>query len=161
MSVAQKIATCLWFNANAEEAVNFYTSVFKDSKILSVARYGDEAPSKKGSVLLIEFQLAGQQLLALNGGQDIPFTDAVSLSVSCESQAEVDDLWSKLTANGGRPVQCGWLKDRFGLSWQIVPTRMQELLKDPDEAKRSRVMLAMMKMVKLDIATLERAAEGR
>ncbi|MCY1045309.1 VOC family protein [Corallococcus sp. bb12-1] len=161
MSVPQKIVTCLWCNNNAEEVVGFYTSIFKDSKVLRVARHTEAGPGPKGSVLTIEFELAGQRFLALNGGPQFPYTEAISLSVSCETQAEVDDLWDKLIANGGKPVQCGWLKDRFGLSWQIVPTVMPEFLQDPDEAKRDRVMRAMMKMVKLDIAALKQAAEAR
>ncbi|RKH09427.1 VOC family protein [Corallococcus praedator] len=161
MSVPQKIVTCLWCNNNAEEMVGFYTSIFKDSKVLRVARHTEAGPGPKGSVLTIEFQLAGQQFLALNGGPHSPYTEAISLSVSCETQAEVDGLWDKLIANGGKPAQCGWLQDRFGLSWQIVPTLMPELLQDPDEAKRDRVIRAMMKMVKLDIAALKQAAEAR
>ncbi|MHA7627851.1 VOC family protein [Corallococcus sp. M7] len=161
MAVAQKIVTNLWCNNNAEEAVALYTSVFKDSKVLNVTHYTDAGPQPKGRVLTIEFQLAGQRFVALNGGPGFPFTDAISLSVDVETQEELDELWDKLLAGGGKPVQCGWLKDRFGLSWQIVPTYMQQVLLDPDEAKRDRVMRAMMKMVKLDIAELKRAAEAR
>ncbi|RKG65957.1 VOC family protein [Corallococcus sp. CA054B] len=161
MSVPQKIVTCLWCNYNAEEAVAFYTSIFQDSKVLSVTRYTEAGPAPKGTVLTIDFQLAGQRFVALNGGPGPSYTDAVSLSVDCETQAELDALWDKLLAGGGKPAQCGWLKDRFGLSWQIVPTYMQQVLQDPDEAKRDRVMRAMLKMVKLDIATLKQAAEAR
>ncbi|MBN8229483.1 VOC family protein [Corallococcus macrosporus] len=161
MSGPQKIVTCLWCNFNAEEAVALYTSVFKDSRILSVSRYTDAGPAPKGTVLTIDFELAGQRFIALNGGPGLPFTDAVSLSVDCDTQEELDAYWDKLLAGGGKPVQCGWLKDRFGLSWQIVPTYMQQVMQDPDEAKRDRVMRAMLKMVKLDIAELKRAAEAR
>ncbi|RYZ13543.1 MAG: VOC family protein [Myxococcaceae bacterium] len=160
MTEAPKIVTTLWFNFNAEEAVGFYTSLFKDSKVLAVTRYTEAGPGPAGSVLTCEFQLAGQRFIALNGGPEFPFTGAISLTVNCETQGEVDELWNKLTANGGRPVQCGWLQDRFGLSWQIVPTVLPELLKTLPPEKASRVTQAMLKMVKLDIAALKRAAEG-
>nr|AYM52856.1 3-demethylubiquinone-9 3-methyltransferase [Myxococcaceae bacterium MCy9487] len=162
MPDVQKIVTFLWFNNNAEEAVRFYVSLFKDSKVLGITRYGGEVgPGPKGSVMTCEFQLAGQRFVALNGGPGVPFTEAISLSVNCDTQAEVDDLWDKLTADGGRPIQCGWLKDRFGLSWQIVPTVLPELLKGDDQEKANRVMQAVEKMVKLDIARLKQTAEGR
>ncbi len=160
MKAKQKITPCLWFDGNAEEAVRFYTSVFDGSSIDAVHRSSADYPGgKEGAVLLISFTLAGQNYQALNGGPHDTFNDAISLSVDCEDQVEVDRLWEVLTADGGRPVQCGWLKDRYGLSWQIVPRRLPELLAHPDVATRKRVMQAMMQMVKLDVAALERAAE--
>jgi predicted 3-demethylubiquinone-9 3-methyltransferase (glyoxalase superfamily) len=155
----QKITTFLWFDGQAEEAANFYTSIFKNSKIGRMLRHGDVGPGPKGSVLTVEFQLEGQQFVALNGGPQYQFTPAISLFVNCETQDEVDDLWAKLTA-GGKEVQCGWLTDKFGVSWQIVPTILLNLLADKDAAKSQRVMQAMMKMVKFDIAGLQKAAKG-
>ncbi len=157
MITTQKITPFLWFNQEAEEAVNFYVSLFKDSKILSVSRYGDSGPGPKGSVMVVSFQLAGQKFTALNGGPHFKFTEAVSLFVDCESQEEVDTLWSKLTANGGQESQCGWLKDRYGLSWQIVPTRFMQMMQDKDPKRTQRVMQAMMTMKKFDLARLEQA----
>ncbi len=157
MITTQKITPFLWFNQEAEEAVNFYVSLFKDSKILSVSRYGDSGPGPKGSVMVVSFQLAGQKFTALNGGPHFKFTEAVSLFVDCESQEEVDTLWSKLTANGGQESQCGWLKDRYGLSWQIVPTRFMQMMQDKDPKRTQRVMQAMLQMKKFDIARLEQA----
>jgi predicted 3-demethylubiquinone-9 3-methyltransferase (glyoxalase superfamily) len=154
----QKITPFLWFDANAEEAVNFYLSIFKNSKILKVARYGDTGPGPAGTVMTISFQLEGQEFIALNGGPHFKFTEAISLSVSCETQEELDDYWSKLTAAGGQEVQCGWLKDKFGLSWQVNPPILAELLTDKDAKKAQRVMTAMMQMKKIDIAGLQRAA---
>ena len=156
-NITQKITPFLWFDKNAEEAANFYTSVFKDSSIGGKSYYGEGAPLPKGTVLTVEFTLNGQQFTAMNGGPNHNFTDAISFVVNCENQAEVDDYWNKLT-QGGQEVACGWLKDKFGLSWQITPVRLMELIKDKDEAKRDRVMQAMMKMVKLDLPTLEKAA---
>ncbi len=156
----QRIKTFLWFNDNAEEAVNFYVSLFKNSKILTTHRWGDSGPGPKGSVMTMSFQLEGQEFVALNGGPRNKFTEAISLSVSCETQEEVDELWTKLTANGGSPSQCAWLKDKFGLSWQIVPNALMQLLGDKDPAKAGRVMEAMLKMQKIDIATLEKAHAG-
>jgi predicted 3-demethylubiquinone-9 3-methyltransferase (glyoxalase superfamily) len=162
MSPKQKITPCLWFDNNAEEAVRFYTSVFADSSINQLQRSTVDYPGgKEGSVLLIAFTVAGQSYLALNGGPYEKFNNAISLSVDCADQAEVDRLWSALTADGGSPVQCGWLKDKYGLSWQIVPRRLPELLSDPDTAKARRVMQAMMQMVKIDVAKLEAAAAGK
>ncbi len=159
MSTRQKITPCLWFDGNAEEAVTFYTSLIPDSAIVDVHYALTDTPSgKEGGVLLIKFTLGGMVYLALNGGRRDAFNDAISLSVDCEDQAEVDRYWEALTANGGKPVACGWLKDRYGLSWQIVPRRLPELLADPDKAKGRRVMQAMMEMVKLDVAELEAAA---
>jgi len=156
----EKITTCLWFDNNAEEAVTLYTSIFKNSKVLEVSRWGEGGPGPEGSVLTMRFELDGVELMALNGGPAFKFTEAISLSVDCQSQAEVDDLWEKLTADGGEPSQCGWLKDKFGLSWQIVPRALPEMLGDPDPAKSRRVMEAMLKMKKIDIKTLQEAYEG-
>jgi predicted 3-demethylubiquinone-9 3-methyltransferase (glyoxalase superfamily) len=161
MSSKQKITTYLWFDNNAEEAMNFYTSIFKNSKILNVVRYGEAGPGPKGTVMNGVFELEGQQFMALNGGPHFKFTEAISLFVSCESQEEVDELWEKLTADGGAPSQCGWLKDKFGLSWQIIPTALMELMSDPDPEKSKRVMQAMLQMSKIDVAALKRAYDGR
>jgi predicted 3-demethylubiquinone-9 3-methyltransferase (glyoxalase superfamily) len=155
----QKLTPCLWFNFNAEEAVNHYLSIFKNGKVLDVSRYGDAMPEFKGKVLTMRFELEGQEFQALNAGPQFPFTEAISISVDCADQAEVDSLWAKL-CEGGSPSQCGWLKDKFGLSWQIVPTALVQMLKDPDPAKAQRVMGAMMKMQKIDIAALHAAYEG-
>lgn len=157
MADIQKITPFLWFNQEAEEAANFYVSLFKDSRILAVSRYGDAGPGPKGSAMVVEFQLAGQKFQALNGGPTFKFTEAISLVVECGSQEEVDMLWSKLTANGGQESQCGWLKDRYGLSWQIVPSRFMQMMKDKDPQRTQRVMQAMMTMTKFDIARLEEA----
>jgi len=155
-----KINVSLWFDTQAEEAANFYVSLFPDSKILNVARYGSAGPGEEGTVMVVDFQLAGQQVNAINGGPQFNFTEAISLVVNCESQDEVDDLWQKLTADGGEPGQCGWLKDRYGLSWQIVPTAMADLLTDPDPDRSQRAMQAMLKMSRLDLAELRGAADG-
>jgi predicted 3-demethylubiquinone-9 3-methyltransferase (glyoxalase superfamily) len=158
----QKITPFLWFNDNAEEAVNFYVSIFKDSKIGAITRYdeGSAAASgrPRGSVMTISFQLEGQEFVALNGGPHFKFTEAVSFVVNCKTQEEVDEFWSKLSA-GGEEVQCGWLKDKYGLSWQITPTVLPEMLKDKDPEKAKRVMKAMLQMKKIDIPTLKRAYE--
>ena len=156
----QKIHPFLWFDTQAEEAAKFYVSIFKNSKITSVARYGASGPGPKGSVMTVGFELEGQQFTALNAGPIFKFTEAISFVVDCKSQEEVDELWSKLTADGGQPSQCGWLKDKFGLSWQITPTVLIELVSDPDPAKAGRVMAAMMQMSKIDIAKLREAAKG-
>jgi predicted 3-demethylubiquinone-9 3-methyltransferase (glyoxalase superfamily) len=161
MNPAQKITPCLWFETQALEAAEFYAALFPGSSIDKVYRSPADTPgTKQGNVLLVEFTLAGQKYQALNGGPHDTANDAISLSVSCDDQAEVDKLSDGLTAGGGRLVQCGWLKDRYGFSWQIVPKRMGELMRDPDPAKAKRVMQAMMEMIKLDIAELERAASG-
>jgi predicted 3-demethylubiquinone-9 3-methyltransferase (glyoxalase superfamily) len=154
----QKITPFLWFDNNAEEAANYYVSIFKNSNIETIARYGDAGPGRKGSVMTIAFQLDGQEFIALNGGPVFKFTEAVSFSVDCKSQQEVDDLWEKLSA-GGQKGQCGWLKDKFGLSWQIVPSALVEMLQDKDAAKSKRVMQAMLQMTKIDIERLRRAYE--
>ena len=152
----QKIIPFLWFNNNAEEAVNFYASVFKDSRILNIARYGDAGPGPKGQVMTASFQLNGQEFIALNGGPHFKFTEAISFVVNCQTQEEVDEYWDKLS-DGGEKSRCGWLKDKFGLSWQVVPTILSKLLGDKDAEKSKRVMSAMMQMDKLDIAKLEQA----
>jgi predicted 3-demethylubiquinone-9 3-methyltransferase (glyoxalase superfamily) len=156
----QKIRPFLWFDKEAEEAANFYISVFKNSRVLEVARYGAAGPGPAGSVMTVTFVLDGQEFIALNGGPHFRFTEAVSLFVTCEDQAEVDYFWDKLMAGGGQPVECGWLKDRFGLSWQVVPAGLMTMLHDPDAARSERVMRAMLQMVKLDIAALQRAYDG-
>jgi predicted 3-demethylubiquinone-9 3-methyltransferase (glyoxalase superfamily) len=153
----QKISPFLWFDNQAEEAVNLYTTLFPNSKILNVARYPEESPGTPGTVMTVSFILSGQEFTALNGGPEFKFTEAISFVVSCENQAEVDKYWNTLTANGGEESQCGWLKDKYGVSWQIVPTRLGELLSDPDVEKAGRAMQAMLKMQKLDIPTLEAA----
>jgi len=155
----QKITPFLWYDNNAEEAVSLYISVFKNSKITGITRYGDAGPGPKGSVMTIAFQLEGQDFIALNGGPMFKFTEAISLSVDCKTQQEVDELWEKLSA-GGQPGQCGWLKDKFGLSWQIVPSALVEMLQDQDAEKSNRVMQAMMQMRKIDVASLRRAYEN-
>ena len=160
MSKTQKITTCLWFDGNAEDAITFYTSVFKNSKVLTVTRSGDAGPGPKGSVLVATFQLEGQEFMALNGGPQYKFTPAISLYVDCETQQEVDELWKKLL-QGGQEVQCGWLTDKFGMSWQIIPRILLEMLNDKDPEKAKRVMQAMMQMVKIDVAALQRAYDGR
>jgi predicted 3-demethylubiquinone-9 3-methyltransferase (glyoxalase superfamily) len=160
MASKQKITTFLWFDNNAEEAMKHYVSIFKNSKILSVTRNGKAGPGPAGTVLVGSFQIEGQEFTALNGGPQFKFTEAISLVVNCDSQKEVDDLWKKLSA-GGAPGQCGWLKDKFGLSWQITPRVLIELLQDKDPVKSQRVMQAMMQMTKIDIAALQRAYGAR
>ena len=160
----QRITPFLWFDHQAEEAAKFYVSIFKDSRITSVARYDDAAAKAagrpKGSVMTVAFELDGQELTALNGGPVFKFTEAISLVVNCQTQEEVDHFWSKLSA-GGQEVQCGWLKDRFGVSWQVVPTVLSEMLQDKDPEKSTRVMKAMLQMKKIDIEGLTRAYENR
>ena len=153
------ITPFLWYDTQAEEAATFYTSIFPNSSVVTVTRYGDAGPGPKGSVMTVEFELDGNEFVALNGGPHYTITPAVSFVVNCKDQADVDYYWDKLTA-GGMPVQCGWLTDKFGVSWQVVPTRLSELLVDPDKSKAQRVMAAMMKMVKLDVPTLEQAARA-
>ena len=160
MSAKQKITTFLWFDNNAEEAAKHYTSIFKNSKILEVARYSDAGPGPKGSVMIVRFQLDGQEFLALNGGPQFKFTEAISLAVTCDTQEEVDELWAKLSG-GGEEGQCGWLKDKFGLSWQIVPSVVPKLVQDPDPEKSKRVMQAIFQMKKIDIARLKQAHAQR
>ena len=157
----QKITTFLTFKDQAEEAVKLYTSVFKNSRITSTRRYGDAGPGPKGAVMTMGFELEGQPFMALNGGPTFSFSIGISLFVNCETQAEVDELWEKLTAGGGRPDRCGWLTDRFGVSWQIVPSVLGEVLGGTDAEGAKRAMQAMLKMNRLDIAALRRAYEGR
>src|SRR5262249_9823580 len=154
----QKITPFLWFDNNAEEAMNFYVSIFKNSKVLRVARYGDAGPGPKGTVMTANFQLDGQEFVALNGGPHFKFTEAISFVVNCETQQEVDEFWEKLSA-GGSESQCGWLKDKFGLSWQIVPTALPKLLQHKDPKKATRVMEAMLRLKKIDRKKLKQAAE--
>jgi predicted 3-demethylubiquinone-9 3-methyltransferase (glyoxalase superfamily) len=153
-----RITPFLWFDTQAEQAAKFYCSVFKNSKIVTTTRYGDAGPGPKGSVMTVVFQLEGQEFIALNGGPQYQFTEAISLSVSCKTQQEVDYYWKQLSA-GGEEGPCGWLKDKYGLSWQVNPTILGELLSDPDPKKAQRVMEAMLKMKKIDIPALQRAAE--
>ncbi len=152
----KEISPFLWFDDNAEEAMNFYTSIFPDSTVLDVTRYGEAGPGTPGTVMSGTFRLRGQEFMALNGGPEFTFTEAISFFVGCETQDEVDELWEELS-EGGEEQQCGWIKDRYGLSWQIVPTRLGELLSDPDPARSQRVMAAMLKMGKIDIEGLQRA----
>ncbi|WP_282203444.1 VOC family protein [Kitasatospora fiedleri] len=158
--MAQKITTFLWFDDQAEQAAEFYTTVFEHGRITEVQRYSEAGPGEAGSVMLVSFELFGQEFLALNGGPVFRFNEAVSLQVDCADQAEVDRYWELLTADGGAPGPCGWLKDRYGLSWQIVPRRMTELLTDPDQERVRRATAAMLTMGKLDIAALDAAADG-
>lgn len=156
----QKISTFLWFDKNAEEAANFYVSVFKNSKLRKTVHYGDEGPGPKDSVMIVDFELDGEEFTALNAGPQFKFTEAISLVVHCKTQEEVDYFWEKLSADGGQIIECGWLKDKFGLAWQIVPDALLELLGDDDPQKRERVMKAMMKMKKIDIAQVQQAASA-
>ena len=166
--MGQKVNTYLWFDDQAEEAADRYTKLFngrpggpkEESKITNVARYGETGPGEPGTAMTVNFELEGQEYIALNGGPQFPFTEAISLFVHCDSQEEVDHFWSGLLADGGEESQCGWLKDRFGLSWQIIPDRLMELIGDPDPGRSQRAMAAMLKMVKIDIAELERAADA-
>ena len=159
MQLQKKITPCLWFDGKAEEAAKFYVSVFKNAKITNTMYYGDAGPGPKGSVLTVTFEIDGQEFVGLNGGPHYSFTPAVSFFIPCDTQEEVDHYWEKLLA-GGKPMACGWLSDKYGLSWQVVPRMLPILLQDKDQAKSRRVMEAMMKMIKLDIATLQRAADA-
>ena len=152
----QKITPFLWFDNQAEEAAKFYTSIFKNSKIVSVSRYGEAGPGPKGTVMIATFQLEGQEFVALNGGPHFKFTEAISFVINCKTQEEVDHFWKKLS-EGGEQSRCGWLKDKYGVSWQVVPTVLGELLRDKDAEKSKRVMQAMLKMDKLDIKKLQQA----
>ncbi len=156
----QKITPFLWFDDKAEEATNFYVSIFKNSRVVGVARYGDAGPGPNGAVMTVAFQLDGQEFIALNGGPQFRFTEAISFVVNCETQKEVDELWEKLSA-GGEKSRCGWLKDKYGLSWQIVPTILGEMLQDRDAKKSQRVMKAMLQMDKIDIKRLKEAYAQR
>ena len=156
-----KITPCLWFDGNAEEAANFYVSLLPDSRVDEVVRSPTDYPAgKAGDVLTVDFTLAGQKFVGLNGGPEFRFNEAVSFQIHTDDQAETDRLWDALIAGGGKPVACSWLQDRYGLSWQIVPRKLTELIADPDRARAKRAMEAMMKMVKIDIAELERAVDG-
>jgi predicted 3-demethylubiquinone-9 3-methyltransferase (glyoxalase superfamily) len=157
MPANQKITPCLWFDGNAKEAMDFYFSIFKDSNILEITRWGKTVPGREDSVLAAKFRIAGQEYIALNGGPQFKFNEAISLTVDCRSQEEVDYYWEKLTADGGEPGPCGWLKDKFGLSWQIVPSALMEMLQDKDADKSARAMAAMMQMKKINIQKLEEA----
>ena len=156
----QKITPFLWFDDNAQEAANFYTSIFKNSKIGSVSRYGEAGPGPKGSVMSVTFQLEGQEFIALNGGPHFKFSPAISFLVDCRTQEEVDQLWEKLSA-GGKTMQCGWLDDKYGVTWQVVPTILVKMLQDKGAEKARRVMQTMMQMVKLDIKPLQQAYDGK
>jgi predicted 3-demethylubiquinone-9 3-methyltransferase (glyoxalase superfamily) len=156
----QKITAMLWFNDKAEAAAKFYVSVFKDAKILETSRYGEGAPAPAGSVMVVRFQLEGQEYTALNGFIDRPFSDAVSLVIHCKDQKEVDHYWDGLLAGGGKPIQCGWLQDKFGFRWQVTPDILLKYIQSPDKAKAGRAMQAMMQMVKIDIAAIEKAYNG-
>ena len=158
--MSQKITPNLWFDMNAEEAANFYVDLFDDGRILNVARYPEGSPGPAGKVMTVEWELNGQKFVGINGGPQFQFSEAVSFMISCKDQEEVDYYWDRLTADGGKEGQCGWLSDRFGLAWQVVPEGMDEVFSDPDPAKAERSMAAMMKMKKLDIAELRAAAEG-
>lgn len=158
--MTQPIAPCLWFDGNAEEAVNYYVSVFDDSKILHVDRFSDVGPDPDAPVVFIEFQINGQPFQAINGGPEFPFSEAVSFAIECADQAEVDHFWDKLTADGGAPSECGWLKDKYGVSWQVVPRMLNELLRDADRERAGRVMRRMLQMSKLDVAELQAAYEA-
>jgi predicted 3-demethylubiquinone-9 3-methyltransferase (glyoxalase superfamily) len=155
----QKITPFLWFDGQAEEAMNFYVSIFKNSKVGKVTRYGDAGPGPKGTVMSATFQLEGQEFYALNGGPQFKFSPAISFFVNCETQQEVDELWEKLSA-GGEKSRCGWLKDKYGLSWQIIPSALGKMLQDPDPEKANRVMQAMLQMDKIDIKRLQQAYDG-
>jgi predicted 3-demethylubiquinone-9 3-methyltransferase (glyoxalase superfamily) len=156
----QKIAPFLWFDTKAEEAANFYVSLFKNSRITSVNRYGEAGPGPKGTVMAVTFELEGQKFMALNGGPQFKFTPAISFFVNCDTQQEVDYLWEKLS-QGGKPNRCGWLDDKFGVTWQIIPTALMKLMSDPDPQKSKRVMQAMLQMDKIDVKRLEQAHRGQ
>jgi predicted 3-demethylubiquinone-9 3-methyltransferase (glyoxalase superfamily) len=159
--MSQKITPFLWFDTQAEEAANFYVSIFEDAEILNVSRYGEGGPGPAGSAMTVAFRLAGQEFTALNGGPMFTFTEALSFVIDCGAQDEVDHYWDALTADGGEPSQCGWLKDKYGLSWQVTPRVLIELLQDEDRARANRVMQAMLRMSKIDIAKLKEAyAQG-
>jgi len=156
----QKINPFLWFDNQAEDAANFYVSLFKNSKIINVARYGEAGPGPKGTAMSVTFELAGQKFIALNGGPLFTFTEAVSFLINCETQHEVDELWEKLSA-GGKTSRCGWLKDKYGLSWQVIPTALGQMLQDKDPKKSQRVMQSMLQMDKIDIARLKKAYDEK
>jgi predicted 3-demethylubiquinone-9 3-methyltransferase (glyoxalase superfamily) len=156
----QKIVPNLWFDTQAEEAADYYIDVFGSGRVISVARYPEGSPGQAGSVMTVEFEVAGMRLVGINGGPEFPFTEAVSLQIDCADQAEVDRFWDRFIADGGEESQCGWLKDRFGLSWQVVPAGMAEIFADPDAGRAQRAVQAMLQMRKLDLAALRAAADG-
>jgi predicted 3-demethylubiquinone-9 3-methyltransferase (glyoxalase superfamily) len=156
----QKIVPNLWFDLQAEDAANFYVGIFKNSRIINVTHYTEAGPRPAGTVMTVEWELDGQRFVGINGGPEFTFDEAVSFGITCEDQAEVDYYWERLTEDGGQEGPCGWLKDKFGLSWQVVPTEMEALLADPDPGRSSRAMAAMLTMGKLDVAALRRAADG-
>jgi predicted 3-demethylubiquinone-9 3-methyltransferase (glyoxalase superfamily) len=160
MAVTQKIRPMLWFDGQAEEAAKFYVSLFADSKILEVTHFGEVGPGPKGSVMTVSFRLGDQEFVALNGGPQFKFSEAISLAIECETQQEVDRLWKALTSNGGQEGQCGWLKDRYGVSWQVVPSALIRAVSGPDQKRADRVMAAVMDMHKIDLARIEAAARG-
>jgi predicted 3-demethylubiquinone-9 3-methyltransferase (glyoxalase superfamily) len=157
MSLIQKVSTCFWFDKDGEDAAKFYVSLLPNSRITAVSRYGKGAPLPEGTALTVTFELAGTEFMALNGGPHFKLTEAASLVVQCDGQAEIDRLWSALLADGGKEQQCGWLKDRYGMSWQIVPARLRDMMQAGEPERMARVMAAVMKMVKLDLAPLEAA----
>ncbi|MFD9354489.1 VOC family protein [Streptomyces sp. NPDC060031] len=157
---SQPFTTCLWFDGNAEAAADFYLSVFKDGKLGRVGRYGEANPGRAGEVMVVEFEINGQRFIGLNGGPQFPFTEAVSFQIHCADQAEADHYWEVLTKDGGQESNCGWLKDKFGLSWQVVPTEAIDLVSDPDPQRAARATEAMYTMKKLDVAAMRRAADG-
>jgi predicted 3-demethylubiquinone-9 3-methyltransferase (glyoxalase superfamily) len=156
----QKVVTNLWFDTEAEEAARFYVSLFENSRILNISRYTEAGPREAGMVMVVEWELDGQRFVGINGGPQFEFDEAVSLQINCSDQAEVDHFWERLTADGGRESQCGWLTDKYGLSWQVTPVGMEELFSDPDPERANRAMAAMLKMRKLDIEALRAAADG-
>jgi predicted 3-demethylubiquinone-9 3-methyltransferase (glyoxalase superfamily) len=161
MATRRKIAPCLWFDGNAEDAVAFYVTLFPDAEVTQVSHYGDGMSFPAGTALLVEFTLFGQRFQALNGGPEFQFSEAISLSIDCKDMAEVNHYWNALTADGGQESQCGWCKDKFGVSWQVVPAGLGTLLSDPDEGRRARAVQAMMTMKKLDLDVMRRAADGQ
>ena len=160
MATVQRITPCLWFDNQAEDAAKFYVSIFKNAKLGAVSHYGKWGGAKEGTVLVVEFEIEGQQFRGLNGGPQFKFSEAISFYVNCDSQAEIDDYWAKLTADGGEEGPCGWVKDKFGVSWQIVPAKIVDMVSHPDQNKSGRVMQAVMQMKKLDLAVLEKAFAG-
>jgi predicted 3-demethylubiquinone-9 3-methyltransferase (glyoxalase superfamily) len=156
----RRIQTCLWFDGQAQEAAQFYTSIFKRSRIGSVRHYGDAGPGQKGTVMLVTFEIDGHDFMALNGGPQFQFSPAISLVVRCETQAEIDELWERLSSDGGEALQCGWLRDKYGVSWQIVPGALEELMSKADPIQVDRIMKAVLKMTKLDVARLRNAFAG-
>jgi predicted 3-demethylubiquinone-9 3-methyltransferase (glyoxalase superfamily) len=160
MAALTRITPCLWFDTQGEDAANFYTSIFDDSRVVDVTRYGSAGPRPEGMVMTVSFVLAGQEFVALNGGPEFTFDEAISFQVNCESQDEVDHFWDKLVEGGGEHGPCGWLKDRFGVSWQIIPVALEELIRDPDPARAQAAIKAMLGMSKIDISEIQRAADA-